>query len=127
MTPSRTAMRAGTGTPSDPLTRLKIKRDHSSKKSDSALPAAGKNDVGADRKPEGVIADHWNLDEYADDREAGYDEREHECKVHCESSFRCHQICCDQICDGLNEVMAAWLASRDLQNETDAGFSGPAQ
>jgi hypothetical protein len=88
------------------------------------LPAAGENNVGADRKPEGVVADHWNLDKYADDRKAGDDERNHKCKVHCGSSFRRRRICCHQICNGPNEVMAAWRASRDLQNKTAASFNG---
>jgi hypothetical protein len=34
------------------------------------------------------------------------------------------KICCHQICNGPNQVMAAWRASRDLQNKTEAGFSG---
>jgi hypothetical protein len=43
---------------------------------------ACKHDVGADREPEGVIADDWYLDEHAEDREDYHNERSHKPKVH---------------------------------------------
>jgi hypothetical protein len=54
----------------------------------ACLPAAGENDVGGDREPEGVIADHWDIDKYADHRKTGDEERKHKCEVHCRTSFR---------------------------------------
>jgi hypothetical protein len=44
---------------------------------------ARKHDVGADREPEGVIADNRYLDEHAKDRKDHRYEREHKPKVHC--------------------------------------------
>ena len=44
---------------------------------------ARKHDVGADREPEGVIADDRYLDEYAKDRGDYHNERSNKAKVHC--------------------------------------------
>jgi hypothetical protein len=46
-------------------------------------PCAGEHDVGADREPEGVIADKRYLDEHAKDRKDHQYQREHKPKVHC--------------------------------------------
>jgi len=44
---------------------------------------AREQDVGADREPEGVIADNLYLDEHANDRKDHQHERKHKPKVHC--------------------------------------------
>src|SRR6266849_8567606 len=49
----------------------------------TSVPRSREYDVGADREPEGVIADDLYLDEHADDREDHQHERKHKPKVHC--------------------------------------------
>ena len=47
------------------------------------VPGSREYDVGADREPEGVIADKRYLDEHANDRKDHQHERKHKPKVHC--------------------------------------------
>jgi hypothetical protein len=42
-----------------------------------------KQDVGADREPEGVVAHDRYLDEHAQDRENDHNERSDKTKIHC--------------------------------------------
>ena len=51
--------------------------------------AACENDVSPDRKPESVVADKRNLNEYPDDRKDHQYERKHKSKVHYASPLRC--------------------------------------
>jgi hypothetical protein len=53
------------------------------RKADLDPPRAREHDVGADREPEGVIADKRYIDEHANDRKDHQHEREHKPKVHC--------------------------------------------
>ena len=72
---------AGTGLP---CSNEKTERDDDSKKSHQALdPRARQHDVGADREPEGVVADNRYFDEHANDRSDDQYERDHKPKVHC--------------------------------------------
>jgi len=73
----RTAMKAVVGSdPSGLRARLR-ETDAIARPEKWALPAAGQNDVGGDRIPEGETAHPRDIDEDADDRKADYDEREY--------------------------------------------------
>jgi hypothetical protein len=49
------------------------------------------HDIGADREPEGVVADDRDLDKDAEDRKDDREQREHKSKVHCAISSRCNE------------------------------------